>query len=304
MSLKRVKLTFDGKAIEAETGAILLDALLEHGVDVPYGCRAGACQSCKLVDKSNNQTILACQAQVETAQDLTIPLEAAIPAKLITARVQGHFLVLTLSSAFCHEFFQYIQLEEEAGQGTFSGRVISTSRDPLTMQVPINIELEDVILNQDLKWYVRSNYQLEKAAYALQNLPLDSSPIYVIVRGLTPTTVACLVREIRDICQSPIELFLLLSNSGLHEQYLAECQDLIKGMLKVQLSHELAENELEFEGNVRKWLLKQKVSNFLFSRSSCVIVADDFACDRACYVADESGLSSQRTHIYNMGVLG
>lgn len=46
MSLKSI--TLDGRQIICEEGDSALDALLRAGIDIPFGCRQGACQSCML----------------------------------------------------------------------------------------------------------------------------------------------------------------------------------------------------------------------------------------------------------------
>ncbi|MBS0252746.1 MAG: 2Fe-2S iron-sulfur cluster binding domain-containing protein [Proteobacteria bacterium] len=43
---KRHKITIDGKSFLAPRGALLLDAALNNGIDLPYGCRAGHCGTC------------------------------------------------------------------------------------------------------------------------------------------------------------------------------------------------------------------------------------------------------------------
>jgi ferredoxin len=48
----------DGRTLTVDGGENLLDALLEQGVDLPYGCRYGGCITCaaKLTDGEVDQT--------------------------------------------------------------------------------------------------------------------------------------------------------------------------------------------------------------------------------------------------------
>lgn len=42
------KVTLDGTTVQGRAGEVLLDRMLEAGVEAPHGCRAGACLSCRV----------------------------------------------------------------------------------------------------------------------------------------------------------------------------------------------------------------------------------------------------------------
>lgn len=87
---------FSGQRINVNCDENLLDGLLRHPVRVPFSCRSGYCHSCLLqVDKGrppsggqqnltqneiDQHLILACQSQVETDLDLSLPARQEIAA--------------------------------------------------------------------------------------------------------------------------------------------------------------------------------------------------------------------------------
>jgi NAD(P)H-flavin reductase/ferredoxin len=73
------RIEINGQSFSVNAGAVLLDAALENGVDMPFDCRSGDCGSCLVhltsglvVGGSNAQTgmIHACQARI--VSDLTV----------------------------------------------------------------------------------------------------------------------------------------------------------------------------------------------------------------------------------------
>ena len=58
---------FEDQVISTQAGDTVLDALLNNGVSIPYGCRAGACQCC-LVDAYAGSIPEAAQAGLSPAQ--------------------------------------------------------------------------------------------------------------------------------------------------------------------------------------------------------------------------------------------
>ncbi|AKH70132.1 flavodoxin reductase family protein [Spongiibacter sp. IMCC21906] len=94
------RIVFEENRLHCEPGENLLDCLLRHGHSIPYGCRAGACQSC-LVQLEQGQPpsqaqasltpsqrqdglLLSCQCQPDTA--LTIS-RYSLKNKIITSSV-------------------------------------------------------------------------------------------------------------------------------------------------------------------------------------------------------------------------
>ncbi|WP_201353293.1 2Fe-2S iron-sulfur cluster-binding protein [Hydrogenimonas urashimensis] len=68
---KKVKFTVDGKIIEAEEGAILLQVLLEHGFNIPYYCYHealgpdGNCRMCMVEIEGKKRPQISCDTFVE-----------------------------------------------------------------------------------------------------------------------------------------------------------------------------------------------------------------------------------------------
>lgn len=97
-----VKVVYEGQPYKLKKGETLLDGLLEHGVQVPHGCRTGSCQSCLLkclvgdIPKASqrglresqkiNRLFLACQCLPETAIEVSLPESEGAT---LLARIEG-----------------------------------------------------------------------------------------------------------------------------------------------------------------------------------------------------------------------
>jgi NAD(P)H-flavin reductase/ferredoxin len=82
----RCHLVFNGKAVAASAGESLIDAALGGAVLIPYDCRSGQCESCRVTVVSgcvddqgtaDGDTVLACQATV--SGDAEIQFDALPP---------------------------------------------------------------------------------------------------------------------------------------------------------------------------------------------------------------------------------
>ncbi|TDO99951.1 2Fe-2S iron-sulfur cluster-binding protein [Marinomonas balearica] len=82
-----MEIKVDGKLIQAPEGENLLSLLLENGVDIAYGCRAGACCSCSVYDLDLKADILACQTQIDRSFNLTfeLPKVESVPVTCISS---------------------------------------------------------------------------------------------------------------------------------------------------------------------------------------------------------------------------
>ncbi|WCN09530.1 2Fe-2S iron-sulfur cluster binding domain-containing protein [Marinomonas mediterranea] len=68
-----MNVNLDGTLFQTEEeGVNLLSFLLERGVDIAYGCRAGACCSCRVLDLDSNRDLLACQTPINRSFNLSL----------------------------------------------------------------------------------------------------------------------------------------------------------------------------------------------------------------------------------------
>ncbi|MCB5160524.1 2Fe-2S iron-sulfur cluster-binding protein [Marinomonas algarum] len=98
MSLQSLTINLDGTVIEAQAGDNLLSSLLEHNVDVRYGCRAGACGACRLYQCDSGDSLLSCQTSVTSDLLLTTKtLSKSVTFSLLSKKILDDFTVeLTL----------------------------------------------------------------------------------------------------------------------------------------------------------------------------------------------------------------
>lgn len=123
---------YQDAAVEPEEGETVLDALLRSGFEVPYGCRAGACQSCmmQVAEESRSSLPPAAQAGLRENQkqlgyflacscklsgDLRIQdsgdLNQKIPALLLEKkRVSQSVLLVRFQASLDYRAGQYINL--------------------------------------------------------------------------------------------------------------------------------------------------------------------------------------------------
>ncbi|MBS0243413.1 MAG: 2Fe-2S iron-sulfur cluster binding domain-containing protein, partial [Proteobacteria bacterium] len=88
------RISLNGAAFEAKSGARLLDAALASGIDLPHDCRAGRCGSCLTRVKSGvtlggealeRGMIYACQAMIFS--DLELEIEPTPPVTRCLSRI-------------------------------------------------------------------------------------------------------------------------------------------------------------------------------------------------------------------------
>jgi NAD(P)H-flavin reductase/ferredoxin len=86
----------DGAAFRAGVGETLLDAALNHHVDLPHDCRAGSCGTCRVQvvggsveggETSEPGYVLACQCRLKT--DITIAVEDVPHVESVAAYVRS-----------------------------------------------------------------------------------------------------------------------------------------------------------------------------------------------------------------------
>ncbi len=129
-------LTIDNQVFSTEENETVLDALLRHGLNVPYGCKKGACQSCMLksLDISPNPLsqnglkdtqisqnyFLACQCIAEQAMKIALPdsehlySEATIISNEALNR-NTHKIVLQTPDSFAFKAGQFVNLQRDDG---------------------------------------------------------------------------------------------------------------------------------------------------------------------------------------------
>src|SRR5690606_36339525 len=89
-----IEIKFGDQTVPVDAGESVLDSFLRNGIDLPYGCRGGACQSCMLV-----------------AEEGEIPPAAQVGLKT-TQKQLGYFL----SCQCIPQSPLQVRLAEQAGQ--------------------------------------------------------------------------------------------------------------------------------------------------------------------------------------------
>lgn len=129
-------ITYRGKQYSRNADETVLDTLLRNGVNVPYSCRAGACQTCMLhclngnvPERAQNELkpalkklnyFLACQCQPEEDLEVALPddEDVYVSARLIEKQQLSptvwRFLLETAVPMFYHAG-QFVNLKHESG---------------------------------------------------------------------------------------------------------------------------------------------------------------------------------------------
>ena len=304
MTATKILLTLEGKHLSAKVGDNLLDALLQQGIQLPHNCRAGACHSCAVMDSKSNKVILACQTSL--ADDLDLNYIDSVPqvAMTLTAveQQEEHFL-LSFSGAFSHYFFQYIKLCEITSQQSFSTRVLSASMDMLEVQLPISPKIRKLIENKSTKWRIQDNISNSLTNYNFNTLPFDSTPVYLIITEPIVSVFNYLLLMLREITSGPVIILLLLPVELLESEVLIKWKNaVVNDIFKTLVSSFVFSNEKkDIESIITIWSSEQKNKNFMFSRSSCVIVANDKHSQTIASLMNDTGLSNNRIHAFNNG---
>ena len=131
------KLILSGRIVELREGQTVLEALLEAGVEVPYSCRSGVCQTCKMqaidgdippeaqegllaTEKAEN-FFLPCVAKPTADLSLRLPTEKQrFPSELLELeRVTPEILILRLKKPEGYRYHpgQFLRLYREVRQG-------------------------------------------------------------------------------------------------------------------------------------------------------------------------------------------
>ncbi|MCZ2723438.1 2Fe-2S iron-sulfur cluster binding domain-containing protein [Marinomonas sp. 15G1-11] len=82
-SVECSRIVFNGESVRYTLGDNLLSTLLEQGVKVPYGCRAGVCRACEVFNETTQETLLCCQTQI--IQPLT--LRSYVPMATVSMKI-------------------------------------------------------------------------------------------------------------------------------------------------------------------------------------------------------------------------
>lgn len=131
---------FEGKRLQCSDGETVLDCLLRHRCVIPYGCRAGACQSCVIEceggppEPRQDGQLLACQCLAQDGMQLRRPAieqarhEAVVTDKtLLTADLMG----LRLRCPIAWHAGQYLNLWLDGLEQTRSYAIASVAQlDP------------------------------------------------------------------------------------------------------------------------------------------------------------------------------
>ncbi|MFT2112467.1 2Fe-2S iron-sulfur cluster-binding protein [Marinomonas sp. 2405UD68-3] len=102
-----IQISFGNHLVYCEKGDNLLSALLEQKVDVPYGCRAGICRSCEVVNEVTQDTILCCQTKV----DAPLVLNAYVPSAIVSVKV----IEIECISPYCYQIALFGPLDHVFG---------------------------------------------------------------------------------------------------------------------------------------------------------------------------------------------
>lgn len=130
------RIKFEGQTFAAEANETVLDTLLRNNMQVPYGCRVGACQSCLMRSLDNappaasqvglketqqkQNYFLACLCHAEKEMEITLPnsetqwFEGVVIEK---CSLSSNVLLLKLQSKQPLAFFagQFVNLRNPAG---------------------------------------------------------------------------------------------------------------------------------------------------------------------------------------------
>lgn len=152
-----MKVVYEGTPYDLEEGQSLLDGLLDHGVEVPFGCRAGTCQSCLLrciegslpeaaqrglrAPQKLNRLILACQCLPTEGMTVMRP-EADLTRHAATVRelraLTSSIVEVSLQpeQAFSYRAGQFVRLDHPGGGSRcYSLASVPAVDDSLTLHV-------------------------------------------------------------------------------------------------------------------------------------------------------------------------
>ncbi len=145
-----MRVTHSGRTVEVQNGETVLDALLRSGENIPYSCKAGSCQSCRMRVVSGS-----------------VPEAAQVGLKE-TLRAQGYFLACSCRPDGDIEIESDIQVQSVVGVVRARDRV---GEDVLRIRLEIDDEL-DYAAGQFVS-LVRSDGLAR--AYSLASIPGDPS---------------------------------------------------------------------------------------------------------------------------------
>jgi hypothetical protein len=186
-SVENSHLVFNGESVRYTLGDNLLSTLLEQGVEISFGCRAGVCRSCEVFNEVTQETLLCCQTQI--CQSLTLSSYIPSPVVPMTVnrieRLSNYVIQLHVFGAIDHVFGLPIDLHLP-GQKKIRTYAESDASEPLVIAInPLSIPIDQSCLasikeGETIKVNVANSANV-RAISRFQKLTIDRFPLALIL---------------------------------------------------------------------------------------------------------------------------
>ncbi len=246
-SCESISISYDNKVVSVLKGDNLLSALLEKGVDVSYGCRAGVCRACEVLNEQTQDTLLCCQTQVESS----LVLNKYVPSPNVSVKVGRVFQ----HSDYCYQVELFGPVDHVFG-------------------LPIDIHVAE---KKKLRTHVETDVTNSlMVSINPQKMPIHGEFIRSIKAGddwIVNVAKSANVRAIsrfQSVTLDRFPVFLILVNQA--QAALATWQWYFQQeSIKTVVVHTFEGSPEEESHSVKKWLTEQAASTFGFSRSQWIV---------------------------------
>ncbi|WP_191600273.1 2Fe-2S iron-sulfur cluster-binding protein [Marinomonas algicola] len=239
-SVENLRIEFNGVSVGYRLGDNLLSTLLNQGIDVSYGCRAGVCRACEVFNEMTQETVLCCQTQIR--QPLT--LSSYVPSPIVEIKINhiehlsDYAVQMELFGPIDHVFGLPIDLHC-SGQKKIRAYVESDALEPLIVAINPLTEpriqhfLDSIKVGDTVEMNVAKSANV-RAVSRFQKLSFDRFPIGLVLVNQSQASLntwqAFFTKE------SIKEVSTLIVNNEVEEELLVIKQWLTAGSTKLGFS--------------------------------------------------------------------